>query len=378
MPTSPTYVSILTPAGRGAVATVAVRGPQAAELVERRLVAAANQTPSLKNPGRIRLRSFRALSGNLEELIVVAIECEQIDIHCHGGLAAANAVADALVSEGAEKIGWQQWTALVEEDSMRAEARIALAQARTERSCAVLLDQYRGALSAALADINRLMAMDQPEPARQLVDRLLALAPCGLHLTRPWQVVLAGAPNVGKSSLINALVGYQRSIVFDQPGTTRDVLSAATAIDGWPVELFDTAGLRGPGDTLEAAGIEQARRHFDAADLVLRIEDATQPPGGIAAPQWPALRCFVLSVLNKCDLIDDQRRQELLAQNPSAVPVSAKTGAGLDTLCAVISRTLVPEIPQPGESVPFTQRQIELVESLAARLRGEPVVDRNC
>ena len=72
----------------------------------------------------------------------------------------------------------------------------------------------------------------------------LAWEDFGLHLTRPWNVVLAGRPNVGKSSLINALLGYTRSIVFDQPGTTRDVVTAATAIDGWPIELSDTAGLR--------------------------------------------------------------------------------------------------------------------------------------
>src|SRR5690606_16577637 len=93
------------------------------------------------------------------------------------------------------------------------------------------------------------------EEARRRLAALVDRAPLGLHLTRPWHVALAGAPNVGKSSLLNAVLGYGRAIVFDQPGTTRDVLDAVTAIDGWPVRLTDGAGLRESVDALEAAGV---------------------------------------------------------------------------------------------------------------------------
>ena len=90
-------------------------------------------------------------------------------------------------------------------------------------------------------------------------------------------MVIAGPPNVGKSSLINALLGFQRAIVFDLPGTTRDVVTAVTALDGWPVELSDTAGLRSSDDPLELAGIEQAHRQAAAADCLLLVFDASQP-----------------------------------------------------------------------------------------------------
>jgi len=360
MPSRPTYASILTPAGRGAVATVAVHGPQAAELVARRLVVGAKQPPTL-DLGRIRLRQFRGLAGSTEELIVVVISPEDVEIHCHGGPAAANAIAEALAAEGAQRIDWQQWAELVDDDLIRAEARLALAEARTERTCAILLDQYRGALAAALAQIEQLLDAGQRQAAQERLARLQSLATCGSHLTRPWQVVLAGAPNVGKSSLINALVGYQRAIVFDQPGTTRDVLAAATAVDGWPVELMDTAGLRGPVDALEAAGIEQTRRQLAQADIVLAIEDVSLPSA--PANELPA---SAIAVLNKCDLLSASLREQRLAQSPHACLVSAKTGEGLDQLCAAISRQLVPAIPLPGEAVPFTPRQLDLIESLSA------------
>jgi tRNA modification GTPase len=106
------------------------------------------------------------------------------------------------------------------------------------------------------------------------LDALLRWSEFGRHLTQPWQVVLTGVPNVGKSSLINRLLGYSRSIVYAEPGTTRDVVTAATAFDGWPVELSDTAGLRDAAGEIEAAGVERARRHLATADLAIVFSTA--------------------------------------------------------------------------------------------------------
>ena len=90
-----------------------------------------------------------------------------------------------------------------------------------------------------------------------------------------WRVVIAGPPNVGKSSLINAMAGYERAIVSPLPGTTRDVVTLTTAIDGWPVQLADTAGLRASDDELESAGVKLAGAALAAADLVILVCDAT-------------------------------------------------------------------------------------------------------
>src|SRR5262249_61072583 len=107
----------------------------------------------------------------------------------------------------------------------------------------------------------------------------------GEHLTKPWRVVIAGAPNAGESSLLNALAGYQRSIVAPTPGTTRDVVTLILAIDGWPVEFADTAGLREAGETLGGQGNGQAREAVTKGDLCLWVLGSTCgpgfPPGGV-------------------------------------------------------------------------------------------------
>ena len=114
------------------------------------------------------------------------------------------------------------------------------------------------------------------------IEQSLALAEFGLNLTRPRSIVLCGHPNVGKSSLINALAGFQPAIVNPQAGTTRDVLSQSTAIDGWPVDLKDTAGLRISQDQVEAMGIEKQNKKspdpkYDASSAAAKIFAVINP-----------------------------------------------------------------------------------------------------
>jgi tRNA modification GTPase len=226
-----------------------------------------------------------------------------------------------------------------------------LAEARTERAAAILLDQCRGALRR---EYDAIVASGSP-PAR--IEELLARRKLGEHLTRPYQVVLAGAPNVGKSSLINALLGYDRAIVFDQPGTTRDVVSAITALDGWLVELSDTAGLRATLDPLEAAGVERTTQQLARADLILWVQDGSQPFA--AAPPPISADIPTLIVWNKCDLLS----ADTIAQVPG-LAVSALTGQGLANLQAEIVRALVPHPPAPGAAVPIDQEQVQLLSQL--------------
>ncbi|MBC8876190.1 MAG: 50S ribosome-binding GTPase [Planctomycetes bacterium] len=179
---------------------------------------------------------------------------------------------------------------LCEETPIAAEARIALAAARTERTAAILLAQYRGALEAELTAIVALLENEETDAAADRLRRLERYADFGKHLTTPWRVVLTGHANVGKSSLINAILGYERSIVFEQPGTTRDVVTATTAIDGWPVELADTAGLREGGDAVESAGVRLARERLAAADVVVAVFDRTHrwcPVSAGLCQVWP-------------------------------------------------------------------------------------------
>ncbi len=128
-----------------------------------------------------------------------------------------------------------------------------------------------------LAEIRRLITAADWPAAREAVCQVLARWPIGSHLVEPWRVVLAGPPNVGKSSLVNALVGYQRAIVYDAPGTTRDMVTAITALEGWPVELCDTAGLRSSREAIEAEGVRLARQAAAAADALVLVFSAQEP-----------------------------------------------------------------------------------------------------
>ena len=302
-----------------------------------------------------------------EELVVARLAEDTVEIHCHGGESAWRAIVEDLVAGGAEQIAWQQETSLRVGDPLVVDAEVALPQATTLRTARILLDQIHGALSRAIGEIHDLIACEDPASARPKIAELLAWSRLGAHLTTPWQVVLTGAPNVGKSSLMNALVGYQRSIVVDMPGTTRDVLTASTAIDGWPVELYDTAGITQPRNRLEAEGrleFEGMARAIDraaGADLVVCVFDQSRPwtdADQTLAERWPD----ALHIHNKSDLpsaAPDPRR-ELLA--------SARTGENLDDVLRQMADRLVPAAPPAGAAVPFTERQVRVLSQAAESL----------
>jgi tRNA modification GTPase len=244
--------------GARAVATVAVCGQGAVAAVARRFTAIGGQPLADFAVGRVVFGRFRTHAGTEEELVVGLVGRDEVEIHCHGGSAAVAAAVGALVAEGCELTTPDYWANQTQDDPLSAAALLALACARTEKTAAVLLDQYRGALRSAIRSIERQLDDSDTSAANAATAMLIERSDFGLHLVQPWKVVLVGRPNSGKSSLLNAIVGYERAIVFSQPGTTRDVLTAGTALDGWPVELADTAGLREPGDELEAEGV--ARR----------------------------------------------------------------------------------------------------------------------
>jgi tRNA modification GTPase len=304
--------------------------------------------------GEIPLRQI--VVGHLggEEVVLSRLSDDVIELHCHGGSAAVTRLEELLVGRGCRKIPWQDWAARREADPFAADALIALAEARTTRTAAVLLDQYHGALGKAIQQIEAARQAGDAAAVRTQTDALLAHAATGLHLTRPWQVVVAGRPNVGKSSLVNAIAGYQRAIVHNLPGTTRDIVGIQTALDGWPVEISDTAGLHAAGDPIEQAGIELALNKIAAADLVVLVFDASMP-WTVADQDLFESHGAALLVSNKSDL------PAVPGPHPAAVSVSAATSAGVDDLCQAIARRLVPLPPPPGEAVPFLAEHVERI-----------------
>jgi tRNA modification GTPase len=350
--------ALLTPAGRGAVATIAVWGDDAAASVEPWFHAASGKPIRHEPVRRIVFGRWGGPQG--EELVIVRTDDTTVEIHGHGGIAAPAAILSDLRSSGVEIVAAQAFQAARISDPIQLAAAEQLAHAPTLRTARILLDQYHGALRRELDEIEQLRATGDHTSARARCERLLSRAAIGEHLTKPWRVVIAGPPNVGKSSLINALLGYERAIVFDQPGTTRDVVSALASFDGWPIELSDTAGLRTSDDPLETAGVALAEHELSQADLVVLMFDITQPwtdADERLCEQYPQAIC----VLNK----HDQVKQFSVIER--GVPTSAVTGAGLPELMNTIVARLVPRPPQPGDAVPFTQSIVDEIRSAVAK-----------
>ena len=363
-------VAVLTPGGRGAVASLVVSG--GVELIDRhRLFEAANgRLLAEQEPDRICYGFWGGDRNALpnEQVVVCRTGGSRVELHCHGGQAAVQRILEDLVGSGAVRCDWSD---LVVEPTGSPTSRIevelvqALAAATTWQVAAILLDQQSGVLMRTLEQLAA-TDWDQRHQAAACVAGLLEWSILGRRLVDPPTVVLSGGPNVGKSSLLNALLGFGRAIVWDQPGTTRDVVTGRTALEGWPVRLADTAGLRATDDEIETVGVEYARRERDAADLVVLVVDRSHPLDDQARQlvhEWPD----AVVVANKCDL--DDATDGVLPDG--ALMVSALTGEGLDELAGAIVARLVPGVPEPGTAVPVSERLIGCLEEVARAIDTE-------
>jgi tRNA modification GTPase len=334
------------------VASLRIEGPGGLELVAELLT-----TRGGRSLAEVPLRQIVVGRLGGEEVVLSRIDEDVIELHCHGGSAAVVRLEELLAGHGCRKVSWQDWTAGHETDPFAAAALLALADARTERTAAILLDQFHGALRKAIEQIEASFQAGDAAAVRRQAEALLSHAATGLHLVRPWQVVVAGRPNVGKSSLINAIAGYQRVIVHDLPGTTRDIVGVQTALDGWPVEIFDTAGLRTAGDPIEQAGIELAESKIATADLVVLVFDSSAP-WTVADEDLFESHASALLVSNKSDL------PPVPGPHPAAMNVSAATGAGVEELCRAFAHRLVPHPPPPGAAVPFLDEHVASIRAI--------------
>ncbi len=353
-------VSVLTPAGRGAVAVIAVAGTGTTAALGQYFRSSSDFSPARLDVDRIYYGRWHDQQG--EEIVVCRCDDQEFEVHCHGGSAAVDRIVEDLCRAGGTRVASNAWLARDAANLIEQDARIALAAARTERCAAILLDQWQGALVRAIHEVLADCASGQAPAAVAKLRMLAGRGNVGRHLVMPFEVVLAGLPNVGKSSLINALVGYDRAIVYDAPGTTRDIVTAETAIDGWPVTLSDTAGLRASCDAIEAAGVRGAQSRLQSADLVVLVFEAHRPAleeEQRLQSQFPA----ALVVANKCDLVTESP-QSIPTQHLPGDPLrtSAITGEGIAELLTAISRCLVPDPPEPGAAMPFRTAQIQALE----------------
>ena len=275
---SATYLACLTPPGAAAIATLWLRGPDSWTLVRG---LAQRALPAEPEAGRFWLtRLGDTARGEVDE-VVLAVKHVQpelwLELHCHGGREVLRLLEELLAARGAEVCTWLDLERRAS-DPLHAAAVETLASALTARAAAIALDQLHGACARALDAICISLRQGEVGSADEGLAALQRWAPLGQHLTSPWRVVVAGAANVGKSSLVNALAGFQRSLVAATPGTTRDVVTVLLAIEGWPIEVADTAGWRATEQAVEQEGIARARAALTEADLCLWVLDATTPP----------------------------------------------------------------------------------------------------
>jgi len=342
-----------TGAGRAAVAVLRVSGPRAGEVLR----ALAGRLPPPRVASLRRLRD--ATGAALDQALVLWFPGpasytgeDSAELHLHGGPAVVAAVAEALVAAGSRPAEAGEFTRRAflngRLDLTEAEGIADLIEAETEAQRRQALRQAGGALSRLVAGwsarLARLLARqeafiefeDEDLPAglddavatqaaalRAEMAAHLAEAPRGERLRDGLMVAIIGAPNAGKSSLLNALVGREAAIVSARAGTTRDVVEARLTLAGVPVTLADTAGLREAVDEIEAEGVRRARHRAEQADLVLAVFAADQAPDAETLAAMPA---DALVVVNKADLATPS-----LA---GALAISALSGLGLDKLRA--------------------------------------------
>jgi tRNA modification GTPase len=384
-------VAVSTATGAGAIGIVRMSGPAAVGIAE-----------SVFRPGRgVALRpgdTHRLLYGHVvdprsredvDEVLLAVMRAPHsytrediVEVHCHGGLAAQRAVLRLLVQLGARLAEPGEFTRRAflngRIDLAQAESVAAIVAARSSGALRASLRQLEGGLSERLRNIRRSLlgllaqieatvdfADEDVDPldwgrlgeglvaAHEDLDRLLRTAFVGRALEQGVRTAIVGKPNVGKSSLLNALLMRERAIVSDIPGTTRDTVEELMEIEGFPIHLVDTAGLRAGGDEVEQLGVERSVRAMEQADLVLAVVDLSgQWDDADLALVQRLDRARSIVVCNKIDLVDDSRqRVEHVARNlgnssgPEAggwhtCAVSAMTGEGLDTLRDLIGRII--------------------------------------
>lgn len=349
----PTEFCILTPKGRGAIAAIEVRGIAAGELLQSCFRSVSGKPLASFKHNSIVYGNWivDGLAG--EDLVICPLTEDRFEIHCHGGNAAVQAIVESLFEKGAVAI------ASASRRDEICEIDQALSNAPTRRTALRLLAQKKAHrnFNSKLAEF---IAAKDSKAAIELLESSLKYSNFGMHLTEPWLVVLCGKPNVGKSSLINAIVGFERTIVHPTPGTTRDAISHVTSIDGWPIKLTDTAGIRSSDDEIEMAGIEIARSRIANADLVVAVLDSSDP--NVDDQQLVADLQPDLVVCNKIDVLGNE--------NADGIPVSALSGKGIPELMQMMVATLVSGFPVNSQAVPVSQNQQEMFRKLLNALKN--------
>lgn len=383
---SDVIAAIATPPGRSAVAVIRVSGRGCHSTVARIL------QPFKAEPYRQarRARAVDPRTGEvLDEVLYTVFRApasytgeDLVEIGTHGGLVVPAGVLAALLAAGARQAVPGEFTRRAvmngKLDLIQAEAVADVIDATTAAQRRAALRQLDRGLSRRIEQLRELVlelealvsydidfpeedsgpvAPERVEAATDAVVRalrdLLATAVEGERLREGALVVVAGRPNTGKSSLFNALLGSERAIVTEIPGTTRDAIEAPASCAGFPFRLVDTAGLRESDDRVEKLGIEVSRRYLQAADLVLFCAEAGRELEGEERQFYQELGERAVLVRTKADLVASSGSEG----SGEGVPVSALTGQGLDRLRELLAQRAFSTLADGGDLTPLITRE---------------------
>ncbi|MDZ7263110.1 MAG: tRNA uridine-5-carboxymethylaminomethyl(34) synthesis GTPase MnmE [candidate division KSB1 bacterium] len=371
-----TISAIATPAGRSGIAIVRLSGAEAIEIADRIF----RGRRALKRVKPWMATFGKVVDGEIEidEAIAIVFRAphsytaeDMVEIHCHGGVYVSRRILELMVREGARLAQPGEFTLRAflngRIDLSQAEAIADLIQAQTEAGLRASFHQLQGALSTKIGTIQGQfvdllslleLELDFAEEDVEFVERgeliqKLKISQQDLeHLARSYEVgrlaregvklVIVGKPNVGKSSLLNALVKEDRAIVTDIPGTTRDPLEVQLDVRGIWFRIFDTAGMKSTADKIEQEGVRRARGHLASADVVVHMFDGSLPLDQddleIIAEIDKLKRARLIRVINKADLKQIIDHSLLESDAVPLLFISVVQGTGLDNLEETIYR----------------------------------------
>ena len=394
---SSTICALATPPGAGGIAVVRVSGPEAYAVV--------GEIFTPRNPAKrvAEAKGYTAMLGHyhlrgeeMDETIALFFRAphsytgeDVIELSVHGGNAMAQGLLEALYLAGAAPAGPGEFTRRALENGRmsltQAEAVMEIISAEGRQGAALAKSALDGALARRIAGIQAELIATLSEQ-RDTLDQLIAGYGAGAVLRRGVDCVLLGRPNVGKSTLLNLLAGFDRAIVTPIAGTTRDVLEQAVMLGdtGIRLNLFDTAGVRDVGehgDAVEAEGIRRSWKKLEEAGLVLAVFDLAAPLN--EEDLEIARRCQgrpALAILNKQDLAGQGEaftaaQQQLAPYFKAIIPLTARDAASLQPLCQAVAQLLGTANLDPNAAALCSARQLsaakEARDALAEALNSQ-------
>ena len=368
-----TICAIATPIGEGGISIIRISGNNALDMASS--IFRPKNKQDIKNMKTYTMRYGNVINAENNEIVDDVILSYMkvpyrytgenvVEINCHGGVVATNRVLNEIVKSGARLAEPGEFTKRAflngKLDLSQAEAVIDIIRAKTELSMKSAIMQSKGSLSKEIGELRKYLlnvlalieyAVDFTEDDEDIIDdnllsqikdginktierikKLLKNADEGKIIRDGLNMVIVGKPNVGKSSLLNALLREKRAIVTDIPGTTRDIIEEYINIDGIPVRIIDTAGIRDTEDTVEKIGVERSKEKIEEADLVVLMMDSSREVDDEDKLIIDAVKDKkYITLLNKIDL-NRKISDDIIGNLRNIIEISAKNEIGIDNL----------------------------------------------